>query len=844
MKGSKSAASFPVGNGEEPFDTLGKASVGQRCSVAALTTFAQMQARSNAMTGGAAALGAFAKTATAVCALKEVVPRMTRQAKEMSEEEIVVDWTSSVQDLHKVLDVANGLFLTLSAHNEGLVRVALELITAKKSKHIFKWNEDWYADDVRREWFREAVQKELQNVLDARSGTIRTASAEDSVDMTAHRASLLCAEQAEAALEALRAEHRQSLLQLKLAEGAKAEAEKSCEGLGQNKDQIRNLQERLKELNSTLTSTKETCRTLEEQLREEVRKNADGDANTNKMLARMRALETETGALREESKNFREAAEDASKDAAQYLQEVIALRERVAVLEAGRTELEKRDNELTAKMESHKASDSVAEELEALRAWSAQSQQKSSELASQLESTRREMAEMEARCAALQAEAPGLAECRECIEKPCQHCLHRMARVAAASGEKAVQTDVAAQGHREGEEDLDESGDDKLKTLTKENRRLNVVLEELRQKLKELMASCRRKGFDIDDIVEDLGLETVLEGVSIWDRLYGDARNRIARMEKRRRDFYGLDEDDPLPGNKIMEMLESSTLANDISKAQPPIPRERSYQAQMLESSNHSNTARSKPSIPSAERQWIPGGAQRIARGSPQRTHSKAEHWDSDEQRMPPPMMRRSKMKVERVNSYDQMRMSSGFLSKTKMGSSNQFRASSGFTRKNRPASKDRMGSSSTDKDGFARKTGMGSTAPCHSASVASHSVPRRKIKENKSTNKMMGSSLGFSQAISAATFHHPQTKKSMFSSASEQLHRPMNSTKLDMKNMITVPEFAESGGGPHHRVSPSMKAKDRMATSLPSLQMAPPFIQLVECSESSPFISSLSPAH
>merc|ERR1719359_196450 len=81
---------------------------------------------------------------------------------------ILLEWASSTTDLHRVLDVTRSLYLINQSHNEILLRVGLELATSKIARKIFQWTDgDWYADDTRREWFRDVVQTNLSQVLDA-----------------------------------------------------------------------------------------------------------------------------------------------------------------------------------------------------------------------------------------------------------------------------------------------------------------------------------------------------------------------------------------------------------------------------------------------------------------------------------------------------------------------------------------------------------------------------------------------------------------------------------------------------------------------------------------------------
>jgi len=74
----------------------------------------------------------------------------------------------------------------------------------------------------------------------------------------------------------------------------------------------------------------------------------------------------------------------------------------------------------------------------------------------------------------------------------------------------------------------------RLAELLAENRKFKVVLEELQTKIKQLMARCRAKGLDVQDVAEELGLKEVLKNQTSFERLYQDAFRRIERLEKLR----------------------------------------------------------------------------------------------------------------------------------------------------------------------------------------------------------------------------------------------------------------------------------------------------------------------
>lgn len=72
----------------------------------------------------------------------------------------------------------------------------------------------------------------------------------------------------------------------------------------------------------------------------------------------------------------------------------------------------------------------------------------------------------------------------------------------------------------------------KDKSLAAENGRLRVLVEELRMKVKDLIEACKRKGVSsalLDEVTAELALGPVLGAGSVFERLYKDAMNRLAK---------------------------------------------------------------------------------------------------------------------------------------------------------------------------------------------------------------------------------------------------------------------------------------------------------------------------
>jgi len=75
--------------------------------------------------------------------------------------------------------------------------------------------------------------------------------------------------------------------------------------------------------------------------------------------------------------------------------------------------------------------------------------------------------------------------------------------------------------------------------LKKENKRLRLMLEELRAKLADLMEECKKQGLEatVAKIADVVGLSKVLQIHCVFERLYQDAMDRIGRLEALRQRY-------------------------------------------------------------------------------------------------------------------------------------------------------------------------------------------------------------------------------------------------------------------------------------------------------------------
>lgn len=111
--------------------------------------------------------------------------------------------------------------------------------------------------------------------------------------------------------------------------------------------------------------------------------------------------------------------------------------------------------------------------------------------------------------------------------------------------------------------------------LEDENRRLKVALEELRAKLDDLMAGCKKSGIShelIDSIADNCGLKPLMKARSVFEHLYKDALLRVERLEKLKEKYrqeklmkLGLGKHPNAHQNALAALHMDSSLHNDMS---------------------------------------------------------------------------------------------------------------------------------------------------------------------------------------------------------------------------------------------------------------------------------------
>lgn len=723
------------------------------------------------------------------------------------------DWPPLVKDLHRVMAVARNLFLIMSDTNECVMRVALEIITSKRSAHIFKWMDDWYDDDERRTWFEGEVQEQLRNVLDIRTGEI--AERLDSVPRVdlektsdALNVALKRAEAAEGEVE---------MLQQKLKQIVGSDDENEDEGgevqqqLQAKERQIINLKEKLREANAEYMELEDDCKALKEQLEKVQKGKKEADTAVQQARAKLSTLETEAGSMKDE------------------LKAVQPLQEELARLKGRQAEVQNREEQMAQEIEKQKA---------------------------------------EARAEAL-AEGDS-SKLRKLEEKNME-----LRRILQGYGRR-MSTDSGAQTGGFGsddEEDGTQAGGSmgrlerekygrKIKDLNMENKRLKVVVEELQQKLREFTDACQEEGVDISSIVDKLNLRTILQVNTVWERLYDEAKQRVQRMEQRRRDFYNVTKEDMFAGANLQQMLESSDVAKQMhphSSTSPileDIAEDPSPTSTRLPSLTHTSPTYASP--PDAS----PMNASPVQAESPTNLYEQAslcaaQHHQSRELASPPPAKcavwrgggvasptrntEYSPTAYRRTQSEVPTRMQSQMRSTLpRLGRTAEQRMQNAL---NPQANSTHSGEQLRSISGLRHKSG-------HPSGVYPHNVPRREHSPKRSRGQM-NSSLGFSKATHVTSYSPKRSRGQMNSSLgfskathvtsySPKRSRGQMNSSMGFSKATHITSFAQKSdslphGGNTHQTMRSSKglkgrnrsqqralvdtvAVERMTSSMPSL--------------------------
>eukprot|EP00929_Paragymnodinium_shiwhaense_P110476 TRINITY_DN7753_c0_g1_i1.p1 TRINITY_DN7753_c0_g1~~TRINITY_DN7753_c0_g1_i1.p1 ORF type:complete len:956 (+),score=282.03 TRINITY_DN7753_c0_g1_i1:193-3060(+) len=150
-------------------------------------------------------------------------------------------WREDCIDLHRVMTVAQAVWLVLEHHNEALVRVCLEIATCRKSKKCLWWQLGWYGDDHKRDWLKQVVRDKLNRAIAlARGGKVEVQELDDVGNAEEIERLRKKLSETEGSLQKARMQQdiaeqrvRELMEQLDAANARMAELEKACESLRQ-----------------------------------------------------------------------------------------------------------------------------------------------------------------------------------------------------------------------------------------------------------------------------------------------------------------------------------------------------------------------------------------------------------------------------------------------------------------------------------------------------------------------------------------------------------------------------------------------------------------------------------
>jgi len=93
-------------------------------------------------------------------------------------------WEQQIADKHQVMTAAKAVHLLIEHHNEPLIRVALEIVCDPDARKCLWWQEGWYGEYDKREYWRNLVRSKFEVVADfacpAKTPTVSTLNFESS----------------------------------------------------------------------------------------------------------------------------------------------------------------------------------------------------------------------------------------------------------------------------------------------------------------------------------------------------------------------------------------------------------------------------------------------------------------------------------------------------------------------------------------------------------------------------------------------------------------------------------------------------------------------------------------
>mmetsp|Transcript_150171 Transcript_150171/g.280063 ORF Transcript_150171/g.280063 Transcript_150171/m.280063 type:complete len:762 (-) Transcript_150171:1047-3332(-) len=200
------------------------------------------------------------------------------------------NWRNCVLDLHRVLSVAKDLFFVLEHNNEALLRVAVEIVCCEEAQRAIWWTEEWFEDDIRREWFRQVVADKLDLIMGKGSRvhfSLEDASADKQNDDYADLARKL--EKYEEHIRIIEMEKKMTDMKLREAEDSNYEIQNKVAHLEKTTQHLRE-ELRNKKPDPSLEQEKEA---LAKQLEEAQQQVKLAEEQRNKVQERLKVVESE-----------------------------------------------------------------------------------------------------------------------------------------------------------------------------------------------------------------------------------------------------------------------------------------------------------------------------------------------------------------------------------------------------------------------------------------------------------------------------------------------------------------------------------------------------------------------
>lgn len=277
-------------------------------------------------------------------------------------------------------------------------------------------------------------------------------------------------------------------------------------------------------------------------------------------------LEGEKKRLEEEKQQLEEELAAIKIKIAQFEQEIEALKAEIADLQEKLRKAEEELEEWKRKAEELQLKvEQLEEEMKGMK--------------DELEATKTALAEameaiagLEARALAAEAAAAEAQSKVEELEKRCEELESLMAAAVARAEEAEAERDelkaeLARRNNTKTQSTQTTLMGEQIDELKDENKRQKTMLEELQMKIKELVEELGKKGLDVQDICEKVGLQPVLKAKSAFQRLYDDAMDRVERMEKLREKYAKEQRRDQIKfvsRGDLEAALENSTLEQEV----------------------------------------------------------------------------------------------------------------------------------------------------------------------------------------------------------------------------------------------------------------------------------------